>query len=224
MNRSRTSDIDARGNDRSPRVVSFDLDGTLLPDTTVSLLTASHLGYESELRTLEDRYRRGAISNTEVADASGGWYEGVPLAAIERQLDGAPWIDGIDSTVTTLRERGYHVLLGTVTWRFGAEVLGDRYSFDAVSGTEMGIAESVLTGEVTRYFDEHDKLGFVREYCDSVGASLSDCVAVGDSRSDVPLFEAAGFSIAVDATADARAVADVHLVTDDLTDVLEAIP
>lgn len=206
-----------------PRIVSFDLDGTLLPETTVSVLTARHLGYEAELRSLEERYRRHEISNTHVADASGGWYEGVRLAEIERQLDEAPWIDGLDPTVTALRERGSHVLLGTVTWKFAAEILGQWHGFDAVSGTEMGVTGGVLTGEVTRHFDEHDKLAFVREYCETVGASLSDCVAVGDSRSDVPLFEQAGFSIAVNATPDARGAADVHIETDDLGDVLRAI-
>lgn len=207
-----------------PRVASFDLDGTLLPETTVSVLTARHLGYEAKLRSLEEQYRRHEISNTDVADASGGWYEGVRLEEIERQLDAAPWIDGIEATVTALRERGCHVLLGTVTWKFAAEMLGRWHGFDAVSGTEMGTADGVLTGEVTRYFDEHDKLTFVGEYCDAVGASLEECVAVGDSRSDVPLFEAVGFSVAVNATPDAREAADVHLATDDLRDVLREIP
>lgn len=216
--------MDSRDGTGQPRVVSFDLDGTLLPETTVSVLTATHLGYESELRALEEQYRRHEISNTEVADASGEWYAGVTLDEVARQLEEAPWIDGIDPTVTALRQRGCDVLLGTVTWRFAAEVLGERYGFDAVSGTEMGVADGVLTGEVTRHFDEHDKLAFVRGHCEAVGASLSECVAVGDSRSDVPLFEEAGHSIALNATPDARAAADVHLETDDLADVLEAFP
>jgi hypothetical protein len=42
----------------------------------------------------------------------------------------------------------------------------------------------------------------------------------GDSRSDVPLFERAGMSIALNATPDARAAATHVLDTDNLCDVL----
>jgi phosphoserine phosphatase len=44
--------------------------------------------------------------------------------------------------------------------------------------------------------------------------------AVGDSRSDVPLFERVGMSIALNATPDARAAATHALDTEDLRDVL----
>jgi phosphoserine phosphatase len=44
--------------------------------------------------------------------------------------------------------------------------------------------------------------------------------AVGDSRSDVPLFRLAGRSIALNATPDARRVATDVLDTEDLRDTL----
>ncbi|HEY5344326.1 MAG TPA: HAD hydrolase family protein [Solirubrobacteraceae bacterium] len=44
--------------------------------------------------------------------------------------------------------------------------------------------------------------------------------AIGDSRSDVPLFRRVGMSIALNATPDARAVATYVINTEDLRDVL----
>ena len=64
--------------------------------------------------------------------------------------------------------------------------------------------DGVPTGAVKRHFDEWDKLEFVRSHCEANQIELSQCVAVGDSRSDVPLFKAVGFSVALNATAQAR--------------------
>ena len=112
-----------------------------------------------------------------------------------------------------------------MTWRFAAEVLRERYGFVAASGTELGEEpEGVLSGRVSLYFDEHDKRRFVEDWCAARDLRLERCLAVGDSRSDIPLFEAVGFSIALNATPAARAAATVALDTEDLRDVLTLIP
>ena len=73
-------------------------------------------------------------------------------------------------------------------------------------------------------FDEHDKRNFVERYCIARSIPMEHCIAIGDSRSDIPLFGAVGFSIALNATPDARAVATVAIDTDDLADILTLIP
>ena len=185
----------------------FDLDGTLVTGTTISQFFADRLGHGEELAVLERRYAAGGLSNAAVA-----------LADI-------PCIRGIEETVSALSARGIPALLCTVTWRFAAEVLRERYGFAAVCGTELREEPGgVLSGRVSRYFDEHDKRRFVEEYCARAGIALERCFAVGDSRSDIPLFGAVGFSIAVNATSDARAAASVALESDDLTDILALLP
>ena len=58
--------------------------------------------------------------------------------------------------------------------------------------------DGTLTGTVDRYFDEHDKLRFVAAGVPDNGYSLQDVVAIGDSRSDLPLFRHAAASIALE--------------------------
>ena len=89
-----------------------------------------------------------------------------------------------------------------------------------MSGTELQITNGVVGDVVSRYFDEHDKVRFVEEWCTQNGYAMSQVAAIGDSRSDVPLFRRAGMSIALNATPDARAAATNVLDTDDLRDVL----
>jgi phosphoserine phosphatase len=112
------------------------------------------------------------------------------------------------------------VLLATITWRFAAELLQERHGFAAVSGTELEVTDGVLGRRVSRYFDEHDKLRFVEEWCAERSIGLDDVVAVGDSRSDLPLFRRVGRSVALNATPDARRAATCVIDTEDLRDVL----
>lgn len=201
-------------------VVVFDLDGTLLRGTTVSLLLAQWLGQAEKIAELERAFHAHEISNSVVADTSAGWLAGQRTADVWEVLMDGTWIDGMSETFQALTAAGVNLLLGTVTWRFAAEMLWERYGFAAVSGTEMHVSDGVLSGIVTRYFDEHDKARFVEEWCAHNGYSMGQVAAIGDSRSDVPLFERAGMSIALNATPDARAAATHVLDTDNLCDVL----
>jgi phosphoserine phosphatase len=201
-------------------VVVFDLDGTLLRGTTVSLLLAQWLGRGEEIAELERAFHAHEISNSVVADTSAAWFAGCRTADVWRALADGPWIDGMAETLRTLSDAGTSLLLGTITWSFAAEMLRERHGFAAVSGTEMTASNGVLSGVVGRYFDEHDKLRFVQEWCTKNGYSMSQVAAVGDSRSDVPLFREVGLSIALNATPDARSAAMHALDTDDLRDLL----
>lgn len=77
-----------------------------------------------------------------------------------------------------------------------------------------------LDGKVSRNFDANDKAAFVEEVCERHGVPVSAAAAVGDSRSDLPMFARVGFSIALNADSSARAAATTAIDSDDLRDVL----
>ena len=204
-------------------VVAFDLDGTLLRGTSVSMCLAQAMGYGESLRDLERRYASGAISNREVAEHTAPWFTGVAPSEVGAMLMTAPWMAGVHETVSALRAEGVHVLLATVTWKFAADEVARRFGFEATSGTVMDIIAGRLTGQVARHCDEFDKCDFVRLWCQERAVNLQVVMAVGDSRSDLPLFSVVGRSVAINATPDARAAADETIDTDDLRDVLPSV-
>lgn len=207
------------------RLACFDLDGTLVQATSVSQHLANRFGQNLQMAELERRYAAGEISNSVVADEQAAMYGGMPLTRVVEALDDIPCIEGIDATVAAFREQGVDSLLCTVTWSFAAEEFCRRHGFIRGSGTEIDLEPGdTLTGKVRRHFNEWDKLEFVRSHCAETGIGLENCIAIGDSRSDVPLFEAVGFSIAINATEQAREAASVTLNTESLTDVLALIP
>ncbi|MEV4335498.1 HAD-IB family phosphatase [Streptomyces sp. NPDC049590] len=206
----------------SPRfpVVAFDLDGTLLRRTTTSLVLADAMGHRPAVEELERLYSSYEIDNIEFASREAALFSGATPEEIRRHLRGAPWIAGTKETLTALADAGSTLLLATLAWQFAAEQLEYRSWFAAVSGAGMDLDGGVLSGRVAHHIDEDGKLAFVQEWCHAHGVGLHEIAVVGDSRSDVPLFRAAGTSIALNATADARAAADHVIDTEDLRDIL----
>ena len=110
-----------------------------------------------------------------------------------------------------------------MTGSFAARALVREYGLDGYAGAALGEDNGRFTGQVERHIEESEKIAHVRAFAARHGFDLQQCVAVGDSRSDIPLFRNVGLAITLNATAPARAAADVRLDTDDLTDILPHI-
>lgn len=202
------------------RLVAFDLDGTLIPGTTVSLSLAHHLGYEAELQALERQFRDGEIGNSVIADFEAEHLRGLPVTEIEEVIGRIPLIRGLRETVEALKSGGITAIVATITWSFAPRAYQRRFGVDGYCGTEMGEADGRLTGTVVRYCDEFDKLDYVKAECARRGLEARHCAALGDSRSDIPLFHWAGRSMAINASPAARAAARSAIETSDLRDTL----
>jgi phosphoserine phosphatase len=202
------------------RLVSFDLDGTLFPETTTCMELGRCLGNIDIITRLEEQYQNFEITSAQVAEGDAFAYTGKSVAEIEALILLIPTIRGMAETISALHEHGISTLIVTVSWSFAARVLAKRHGMGGYAGAEMSEENGILTGRVGRHFEAEDKVRFVRAFALERGFALDQCAAVGDSRSDIPLFREVGFSIALNATEQARAVATRSLRTGDLRDVL----
>jgi len=206
------------------KLACFDLDGTLALTSTGQHL-ASRIGHAKVMNELERRYLAGEISNIEVANIDGRYYAGFDQADIEQMLEDIPVIRDIGNTVGWLRDRGIPSVICTLAWQCVGQVFAERYGFMGCSGPILATSTSdVFTGEVEAHFTEHDKPVFVHRLCESLGIRMSEVFHVGDSVSDLPLFAAAGFSVAFNANRQAREAARVSLDSDSLLRVIEVVP
>ena len=204
-------------------IVAFDLDGTLVPNTTVSLHLAPWVGHH-DLADLERLYAQGHITNAEIAERTATYYKNRRRSDVWRQLERLEFIDGLADTITWLKNHSLVPVVTTVTWRLAAEFVCERYGFAAASGCEIEeTADGIVLGTVSRHFQPADKVDFVRDIAADLGLSLQNVVAVGDSTSDIPLFQAAGLAIALNASDNAREAADVEFQTHDLRDLIPVI-
>lgn len=114
-----------------------------------------------------------------------------------------------------------HVLLTTITWEFASRSFAKRYGFDAWTGCVMNESRpGTLSGRVHCVCDENNKRDFGVDYCRTRGVTLDQVFAVGDSRSDIPLFGVVGYSVALNASPDAIAAASCSIETHDLSHIL----
>jgi phosphoserine phosphatase len=201
-------------------VVAFDLDGTLLRGTTCSLVLARSMGHLAAVEELERAYDAYEIDNIAFAAEEAKHFAGATAGSIRQHLSGAPWIGGVAETLDTLTSAGVTPLLATLAWTFAGEQLEHAHRFAALGGAAMDYENGQLTGRVARHIDEEGKRRFVEDWCARHGHRIGDVAAIGDSRSDIPLFRAAGMSIALNASAEAKAAATHTLETEDLRDVL----
>lgn len=211
--------------DRSWALACFDLDGTLVPGTSTGQHIATRLGHSSLMGEVETLYSQGKVTNFEVAERDGAHYAGYNTSDIEILLRDVPLIADIKETVDYLGSCGIPSILSTVAWRFVAEIIANRFGFVAWCGPELSIDENGrFTGEVSRHFDENDKRDFVERYCAQRNIPLNRVFAVGDSRSDITLFNAVGYSVALNGNEIARKSARIAIASDTLLDVLPLIP
>lgn len=96
--------------------VFFDVDGTLVPDTSSSQHLARHLGRWAALRDAEDAYAAGLTDNREVSVLDAAGWKSVPGGRLGQLLRDLPLVDGIADVVAWCRERGLSPYLATLSW------------------------------------------------------------------------------------------------------------
>lgn len=193
-------------------IVFFDVDGTLVPGTSSGQHLADLLGHAESVREAEAGYAAGVLTNQQVAVLDARGWTGFTPEQVSQFLGALPLVQGIDVTVTWCRDHDLVPVLGTLAWESVGGYLCRRFGFEQACGPSLELVDGRYTGRVMTHFDEWDKRDFARTVAADLGFDLVHCAAVGDSRSDLPLFAEAGFSIAFNATPAVRAAA--HAVAD----------
>jgi phosphoserine phosphatase len=207
------------------RLACFDLDGTLVRNTSTCIHLGECFGHSDVIQDLERQYVQGKITNRQVAETDGTFYAGRQIDEVAKAMSTIALIDGIPETFSILRRQGISIILTTITWSFAAQIIAERFKMDAWTGCVMGeSAPGTLNGTVVTDFDEFAKRGFVEDYCAKHSIPMDQVFAVGDARSDIPLFGAVGHSIAINATEAAKQAASCAIDTEDLRDVLKLLP
>ncbi len=199
----------------------FDIDGTLVTGTSSGSFIAQRLGHAHEVDKAEARYAAGDIDNHAVCIIDAHGWSGTSAAQVSAWLEDLPLIDGIDEALRWCKSQNLVPMLASLAWDPVGAHLARRFGFAAHCGPKLDTTNATYTGEVAATFDEHDKRDFAITSCRRVGVLPARCIAIGDSRSDLPLFEAVGFSVAFNASPDARAQATT---TVDSTSLVDALP
>jgi phosphoserine phosphatase len=180
----------------------FDMDGTLLTGSAC-LELSRHMGQIDAVNDIEERWVLGKVGHTEFYDLCLPLWRGMSEADIDTVFEITPWVDGVAAVWDDIARRGEHSAVITLSPQFFADRLL-RWGAGSVHGAlvEAGEApdpELVLTPE--------SKVGVAKELMERYGLQEADCVAYGDSSSDIPLFKVLRNTVAVNGSDSVREVA-----------------
>ncbi|MCQ2085804.1 MAG: HAD-IB family phosphatase, partial [archaeon] len=135
-----------------------------------------------------------------------------------------PLIEGIQETVATLQANGMKCVIVSGGIDIAAQMIANEFGFDdcVADGLEMD-SEGYLTGEGVKVVDLADKSVWVRNFQKKYGVSKEKTVSIGNSFTDIPMFENSGFSIAINADEYTEAAASAKIKTENMADILDLI-
>lgn len=206
------------------KLASFDLDGTLITGTSSAEHLSEKMGNLAQVRKYEEKYSRGEISSKEFGEFDAARYQGYSKSEIYRHLEDVPLIKHVSETVEYFGSLKIPCVISTMAWDCIGEFVATRYGFIDWSGPSLEMDDDKFTGNVDTYFHETEKVTFIEGICLKRDILMSEVVHVGDSRSDFPLFEAAGHSIAFNGCEEACRLAAVSLRSNSLLDVINVVP
>lgn len=132
-------------------------------------------------------------------------------------------LGNVAQTIDILRARGIRTILIGCGPQQVVQRAAELWHIEECRGSIYETRNGVFTGEILEHINAERKVELLDEYAVSIGLALDDCMAIGDGFSDMKLFESCGHSLAINATQEARKVAQHTLDTDNLLDILKYI-
>jgi fatty acyl-CoA reductase len=200
--------------DPKRHVIAFDLENTLIASNVVesySFLATRRLNTPERmryvLRTLTEAPGLLKMDRRDRTDFLRHFYrryEGAPVDQIEQDVQAMmhqliltkSFPEGL-RRVREHRALGHRTVLITGALEFNVAPL--KPLFDEIIAAEMTVRpDGRYSGEMVRVPPTGEtRAQLLSDYCDAEGFRLDECVAYADSSSDLPLFEAVGFPVAV---------------------------
>jgi phosphoserine phosphatase len=181
------------------KLVVFDMDGVLVDIASSWVHVHRHFGVDNE-HSLQ-AYLRGEIDDMEFIRRDVAlWIARDPTLTMDRLkgiLSTAPLMNGAKETVDTLRANGTKTAIVSA----GIDLLAERVAIELKMDMFFAngfVADCAgrLTGEGILNVELDGKDKKVEMLTEMFGFEKSDVVSVGNSRYDIPMFDASGLGVA----------------------------
>jgi phosphoserine phosphatase len=155
----------------------FDMDGTLLRESSASLELARQVGRLAEIEEYERVSAAGLMDNVSFYRACHMVWQTITDADIDAAFHGARWIEGIAEVWADIAARGEHsAVISLSPLFFVRRLLG--WGVHTVHATDFAIGAPI---DASRVLETESKVIIARELLTRYGLSPEDCVAYGDS-------------------------------------------
>lgn len=205
-------------------LVCFDLDDTLIRGIHSVMLPCILNRKEKEYAVIQEQEDNGQLDYIAADYLRAELFCGLCEDEIGRHfLEIARPLKGIFETVGFLHEKGVKCLLITVGPVQVARVVCQLYGFDVCYGSDYEVVDGKFTGKIVTYLRAENKVRCLEDFCRRNCIGSSECVAVGDGVTDIPVFRHCGGSIALNACDEVKSEAGWVVDTEDLFDIVGCI-
>jgi phosphoserine phosphatase SerB len=189
-------------NSIEPRLVVFDMDGTLIAERFIFQL-ARRFGFEAKLEEIRTRRVPEYEKTRDIASL----LKGISAQEIVDTFDQIPFSPGAEATVEALKADGHVLAIISDSYTIATERLKARLSFDYTIANKLVVKGGKATGEVEMPLDWAEgkkgclkhaicKLNAMFRLSQETKIPLERTVAVGDNIADICMLEQAGLGIA----------------------------
>jgi len=205
------------------KLVVFDVDGTLMKSFSWQYLHEA-LGTWNGGKKYFEQFFHGEITYEEWACLDAALWRGQPLEKILQIVNGMPYSDGAREVLTSLRGKGFKVVLLSAGLTLVTERIRNEIGVDAALANELIVKNGFLTGEVKVNVSFNNKDEALNSILKKFNAEMKDCIAVGDDETLISLFEKVGLAIAFNPSSEnVKKHADIVVKSNDLNDILPHI-
>lgn len=206
------------------RVACFDMDGTLITNTNSVRYLSEINNKADEVSAIEEQEDENKISWIEADYLKAKLIKGLNIKEVKSNFDNKVDLIGkIEEVIQCLKSKGIKSVLVTAGPIQVARVLGDRFNFDQVYGSNYEIENGLFTGNIIEHLEDSGKVDSLLSFCEENNIGVDKCIAIGDSDSDIELFKICKKSIAINYSEVLIGKVDEYLKSQDLSDILKYI-
>jgi phosphoserine phosphatase len=189
----------------------FDMDGTLLQGSAC-LHISEYAGCIDQVNLIEEAWGRGEVGHVEFYRLCLPMWAGLDDSGIDAVFDSSPWIGNVAKVFSDIAARGEYSAVITLSPLFFVQRLL-RWGLTTAHGAHVSPGEPPDPARVLTPASKVEiSAGLMKQY----GLAHADCVAYGDSASDLPLFQSLPNTVGVNASSRIAALSKKHYQGDDL--------
>jgi phosphoserine phosphatase len=207
------------------KLAVFDLDGTLKQARDPYVYLHERLGTMEAAEAFTSLGMSGQIPYEEWLRLDTSLWKGTPRSVLMQHLQDNPYLPGARETVLALRDAGVTVAIISSGLLLHAQMVAEELGIGPVVGNEImfeGQGDDPLAdGRVRAHCAYGGKSVILAGMQEELDVGVGETLAVGDTRSDLGLFERAAVRVAVNPNhPDVAAAADIVLPEPDLRPLL----
>lgn len=182
----------------APKLVVLDCDGVLV-DGYVSIFVAKHLGFDDKLMLIYKDLLSLKINFEQAMEKALQLFVGIKEEDVKDLLMQVPLMQGAEETIRIMKNKG--MLVGTISTgasQYFLDILGEKLKLDFFVGTRVRVENGVFVNVEHPIVNFENKGKILSEIASRYRVPLSECAAIGDDVSNIPLFKLVGTSIMFD--------------------------